>query len=87
MADTVTVKRNWKKKITAICEGVRHFEVYSLSNDFTGKLVLTEDMEEFIKHEMSQMHRSTLTYCKSTGVASLHIHSNLWYTWVNKIEW
>lgn len=89
MADkvNVVVKRNWKKKIAALCEGVTSFTSYSLSSDFVGVEVSTIDMESFVKKELADMRHTTLTYNKETGACCIRVHSNLWFQWVKKIDW
>jgi len=88
MANT-TVKRNWKKKISAICEGVSTYTCYSLDSNFEGVKVDTDSdkMKYMVEKYLKDLHRSTLTYNKETGSCCLHIHSNLWYDWSNKINW
>lgn len=83
----VTVKRNWKKKILALCAGNPVVTSYSLPNNFIGHEFTPEDMLAFVEKENDNYRGSNLTYNKETGVCTLHVHSNLWYTWTNKIDW
>ena len=89
MADkiNVTVRRNWKKKIQALCEGVTSYRAYSLNNNFVGCTVPTDDMLKFVQHELDTMFRTRFSYNKETGECCLHVHSNLWFSWNKKINW
>ena len=92
----VTVRKNWKKKIQAICAGVKEIKIYSLDNGFSGELAnIPEDdqtapeqyLENLVNSELRSHKAVKLTYIKETGAVCLHVHSNLWYNWTNKIEW
>ncbi len=91
MADkvNVTVKKNWKKKIEAICNiTTGPVKSYSLSSNFSGVTLDTitpESLLELVNKEIG--FRSRLTYNKDNGAVCLHVHSNQWYSWVNKINW
>ena len=89
MADKVniTVRRNWKKKIKALTDDVKSFTSYSLSSNFEGIEVPTDDMYSFVQKELSQMFRTRFSYNKETGACCLHVHSNLWFQWTKKIDW
>ena len=89
MADkvNVTVRRNWKKKIEALCEGVTSFKSYALSSNFEGTKIDTSDMLAFVQKELADMHRTRFSYNKETGACCLHVHSNLWMSWNKKIDW
>lgn len=89
MADkvNVTVRRNWKKKIEALCEGVTFFNSYSLSTNFVGNTIETSDMLAFVTKELNDMRHTRFTYNKETGACCLHVHSNLWFDWHKKIDW
>ena len=92
----ITVRKNWKKKIQAICAGVREMRIYSLDNGFVGELAnIPEDdqtapeqyLENLVNSKLGSHKSAKLTYIKETGAVCLHIHSNLWYTFENKIKW
>jgi hypothetical protein len=89
MASTeyVTVRKNWKKKIEALCEGMTEMDVFSLETQFRSGVVYR--VEEGILETVTNMinGRAKLTYNKVTGGCSVRVHSNLWYSWTNKIEW
>lgn len=90
MSNTVTVRKNWKKKIKAICDGVSVIKKYSLDNNFSGEEIVVGSgsnipFEEFVISCMES--RSNLVYDKETGICTLRFHSNLWYEWSNKIQW
>lgn len=84
----ITVRRNWKKKITAL-SNVTKYSVYSLSGDFKECILDTTptEMEAFIIKELTTFRHSRLSYNKETGACCLHIHSNLWFQWNCKIDW
>jgi len=91
----ITVRKNWKKKIQAICAGVKEIKIYSLENGFIAESANIPDtnaplgpkyLENLVVTELSKPY-TTLTYIKETGAVCLHMHSNLWYNWTNKIEW
>lgn len=83
----ITVRKNWNKKIVALCDGVKSITRCSLDNGFKGEemTLQTTNITEFVKSLVKD--RARLTYNKKTGHCNLHVHSNLWYDWVNKIEW
>ena len=88
MADkvNVTVRKNWKKKIEALCEGVDTFTSFSLQSDFVGVDIKTYDMLSFVNKELESSY-TKLTYNKVSGVCCIHVHSNLWFNWTKKIDW
>ena len=77
---TVVVRKNWKKKIEALCAGNPTVTVYSLENNFIGEDFKPENMMEFVKRNNDSIRGSRLTYNKVTGNCCIHVHSNL-------IEW
>lgn len=86
----ITVRKNWRKKIEALCEGVESITSYRLDNNFEGVNIPTTDKEpgwlvRFVNTELGM--RATLSYNKENGYITLHIHSNHWYEWTNKIDW
>ena len=83
----VTVKRNWKKKMEAICNYTGAVKSYSLRNNFSGVEFTPEDMKAFVERENDNYRGSRLTYNKETGACCIHVHSNQWYSWNNKIDW
>ena len=90
MSNTITVRKNWKKKIEQLCEGVYSITSYSLDSNFTGVDIPTADKEpdwliKFVNREIGM--RSRLSYDKDNGNITLHVHSNQWYEWNNKIDW
>jgi hypothetical protein len=90
---TITVRRNWKKKIDYICGHVKDVKVFSLSNNFSGGTHQGIDysnptaVRDFVVKELNDGPRTKLTYNKENGHCTLHVHSNLWFSWVNKIDW
>jgi len=83
----LTVKRNWKKKIKALCDYDGPVRCYSLANCFSGEEFTPENMETFVARENDNYRGSNLTYNKVSGACVIHVHSNLWYEWTNKINW
>lgn len=92
----ITVRKNWKKKIQAICTGVKEINIFSLENGFVPEVAsIPEDdqtlpeqyLENLVNSELGGHKSVNLIYDKETGAAILHIHPNLWYSWTNKIEW
>ena len=92
----ITVRKNWKKKIQAICAGVKEINIFSLENGFVPEVAsIPEDdqtlpeqyLENLVNSELGSHKIVNLVYNKVTGVATLRIHSNLWYTFENKIKW
>jgi hypothetical protein len=92
----ITVRKNWKKKIQAICAGVKEIKIYSLDNGFIGETANIPEtdetapeqyLENLVNSELGSHKSVSLTYIKETGAVCLRIHSNLWYTFENKIKW
>ena len=87
MSDTITVRKNWKKKISALCNNVTSYSSYRLDNNFIGETIRTS-IDNFENMVLSDIQgHSSLTYNKKTGKCVLHHHSNHWITWINKIDW
>ena len=85
---TITVRRNWKKKIEALTAGNPIVTIYTLDNCFVGEdIKRMTDMTAWLNRELGSMLRSDLRYNKDTGHCVLHIHSNLWFEWNQKISW
>jgi len=84
----ITVRRNWKKKIEAL-SNVTKFTSYSLSSNFVGVDIDTshDAMTEFVNKELRGIRNARLSYNKENGACCLHVHSNLWFSWMCKIDW
>ena len=86
MSVIVTVRKNWKKKLENLCQGVDSFTSYRLDNGFVGEKIETgENFGDVIS--LNVRRNSKLTYDKASGVCVLHHHSNHWIEWTNKINW
>lgn len=86
----ITVNRNWKKKIDKLCENVNEIRVFCLGNGFSGETAAIpsfDHMKRFVTNQLTQSRSAKLKYDKETGLCGINVHSNLWYTWVNKIDW
>ena len=92
MSNTITVRKNWKKKILALTVGNPEVAVYSLSNGFTAdtfrfKNLGVNSLTAWVTKELDTFRGSYLRYDKDTGRCVIHCHSNLWYEWTQKIDW
>lgn len=86
----LTVNRNWTKKIDKLCNNVSEVKVYSLENNFSGETATIpnfEYMKSFVWDQLNRFSFAKLRYDKETGKCDITIHSNLWITWQNKIDW
>ncbi len=87
MSNTVTVRKNWKKKIEALTLGNPTLISYSLDSNFEGQDYTDSNTKDMVIKTLDTYRSASLHYNKDTGHCCLHIHSNHWIEWVQKIQW
>lgn len=85
--NTVTVRKNWKKKIQALTDGNPTLTSYTLGSNFEGQKYTDNNTEGMVKETLDTYRGASLRYNKDTGHCCLHIHSNHWIEWIQKINW
>lgn len=76
-----TVSKAHKKKVKAVFDAAdpNSGKCYSLSNNFDGEAVSLD----VIHRELESGHNTKLTD-QENGTYTVHVHSNLWYTFKKK---